>query len=180
VVALKTVRDTKQFQYLAQQVYPEDSGSLYNAYLNATSRTHVYLISDPTQDTNDGLRFRTSIFPSEHPPGIYSDIGDDDETCEIELSNPPSVENGVKRKAIISHCDKDLMKCISECALNVFNGNLPCDASKLRKPKVALLKFSDRHVSFSGKKGLIVQRGGFLLPLLSAILPSIVGILTSQ
>jgi hypothetical protein len=92
VVALKNVRDKKQFQYLAQQVYPEDSGSLYTAYLDATSRPHGYLLLDLTQDTNDGLRFRTAIFPSEQPLVVYSDIGD--EACEIELSHPPSVKDG--------------------------------------------------------------------------------------
>jgi len=36
IVALKNVRDKKQFMYLANQVYPEDSIGLYNAYLDAT------------------------------------------------------------------------------------------------------------------------------------------------
>jgi hypothetical protein len=56
------------------------------------------------------------------------------------------------RKAIIANCDKELVNCISECVLNVLNGNLPCEASKLRKHKVALRKDSDTHVSLSGKK----------------------------
>ena len=83
VVALKNVRDKKQFVYLANQVYPEDSLGLYNAYLDATHRPHGYLIFDLTQNTDDGLRFRTNIFPEEYPPVVYSDIGD--EACEIEL-----------------------------------------------------------------------------------------------
>jgi hypothetical protein len=82
------------------------------------------------------------------------------------------------RKAIISNCNKELVNCISECALNVLNGNLPCNARKLRKHKAALRKVVDRHVPLSGKKRLIVQRGGFLLPLLSAILPTLAGLLT--
>jgi hypothetical protein len=84
------------------------------------------------------------------------------------------------RKAIISNCVKELVNCISDCVLNVLNGNLPCNTSKLRKHKVALRKVSDRHVSLSGKKRLIVPRGGLLLPQLSAILPSIAGLLTSR
>jgi len=36
IVALKNVRDKKQFMYLAGQLYPEDSLGLYNAYLDAT------------------------------------------------------------------------------------------------------------------------------------------------
>ena len=37
VVALKNVRDRNQFSFLARQVYPENSDSLYRAYLDATS-----------------------------------------------------------------------------------------------------------------------------------------------
>jgi hypothetical protein len=84
------------------------------------------------------------------------------------------------RIAIISNCDKELVNCISECVLNVMNGNLPCNTRKLRKHNVTLRKVTDRHVSLSGKKRIIVQRGGFLLPLLSAILPKIAGLFTRR
>jgi len=67
--------------YLAHQLYPEDSIGFYNAYLDATQRPHGYIILDLTQDTNDGLRLRTNIFPTEYPLVFYSDIGD--ETCDI-------------------------------------------------------------------------------------------------
>ena len=83
-VALKNVRDKKQFMYLASQVYPDVSLGLYNAYLNATQETHAYLLLDLTQNTNDGLRFRTHIFPDEiHPLTVYSYVGD--EASEDEL-----------------------------------------------------------------------------------------------
>jgi len=72
-------------------MYPEDSLGLYNAYLNAPQRPDVYLILDLTQDTIDGLRFRTNIFPTEYPPVVYSDIGD--EACEIELSRPSRAQD---------------------------------------------------------------------------------------
>ena len=48
-----------------------------------------------------------------------------------------------------------------------------CNTRKLQKYKSALRKVADRYVSLFGKKRLIVQRGGFLLPLLSAIVPTI-------
>jgi len=62
VVALKNVTVKKQFMHLAIQVYTEDSLGLYNAYLDATQIPHDYLILDLTQDTDDGMRFRTNIF----------------------------------------------------------------------------------------------------------------------
>jgi len=40
----------------------------------------------------------------------------------------------------------------------------PCQKRKLRK--------ADKRVSLSAKKKSIVQRGGFLLPLLGAVLPT--------
>ena len=75
LVALKYFRGTKQFTYFDQDVYPEDSIGLYNAYLNVT-RHHGYFILDLTQDTDDGLRLRTNILQTEYPPVVYSNIGD--------------------------------------------------------------------------------------------------------
>ena len=89
---MKNVRDKKQFMYLAKQMYPEDSLGLYNANLDATQRTHGYLLLDLTQDTDDGLRFRTNIFPEEYPPVVYSDIGD--EACEVELPRTSRAYDG--------------------------------------------------------------------------------------
>jgi len=78
--------------YLVNQVYPEDSISLRNAYLDATQDPHGYLFLDLTEDTMDDLKFRTNIFPTDtHPLAIYSDIGD--EACEIELSHSPSSQD---------------------------------------------------------------------------------------
>ena len=71
--------------FLARQVYPKNSISLYKAYLNATGRPYGYLVLDLSQDTNDHLRFRTNKFPSDpKPPIIYSAI--ENEAREILLS----------------------------------------------------------------------------------------------
>ena len=56
--------------YLANQVYPEDSLGLYNAYLDATKKHQAYLILDLTQGTDDGLLFRTKIFLEEYLPVV--------------------------------------------------------------------------------------------------------------
>jgi len=80
---------------LASQVYPEDSLGLYNAYLNATQEPYGYLLLDLTQSTNDGLRFRTNIFPNDTPPlTVYSYVGD--EASEDELSHSSGAEDSVK------------------------------------------------------------------------------------
>ena len=76
------------------QVLPEDSSGLFKAYLDATKRPHGYLLLDLTQDSEDRYRFRTSVFPHEHPPIIYVAI--DDEESKGKLSHLSRVK---KRKA---------------------------------------------------------------------------------
>ena len=80
------------------------------------------------------------------------------------------------RKAIMFNCYKELLNSISECILNVLNGNVKltvCKTRKLRKHKVTLRRMADMRDPLSTKNKLIVQRGGFLLPLLSAVLTAI-------
>src|SRR5215510_14799997 len=78
------------------------------------------------------------------------------------------------RKAMLLNCGPDLLKSVSECALNVLRGNVKltsCSRRKLRKHRSRLRKVADKSVSNARKRKIIVQRGGFLLPLLSAVLP---------
>ena len=73
LVLLKNVSDKNRFMFLARQVYPENSASLNKAYLDATQRPHGNLFLDLTQDTDDSLRVRTDIFPTEQTI-VYSPI----------------------------------------------------------------------------------------------------------
>jgi len=80
------------------------------------------------------------------------------------------------RKAIISNCNEEFVNRISECVLNVLNGNInltACDTRKLQKHKAMLCKVPDRRVPISKKKKFIVQRGVFLLHLLSVIITTL-------
>jgi len=43
-----------------------------------------------TRDTKDSLRLQTNIFPTEYPPVVYLDIGD--EACEMELLCPSNAK----------------------------------------------------------------------------------------
>jgi hypothetical protein len=91
-VALKNVRDKNQFLYLARQVHPENSDSLYRAYIDTTEKPHGYLILDFAQDTNDLLRYRTNVFPEEYPPVIY--VPTKDETDKNELPHSTNIKDG--------------------------------------------------------------------------------------
>ena len=81
------------------------------------------MLLDLAQDTDYRLRFRTCIFPDEYPSTFYVDVND--ETDEIELSRlfRPKTAQPKLRKAIISNSNRELLNCISECILNVLNGN---------------------------------------------------------
>jgi len=75
------------------------------------------------------------------------------------------------------------VNCISECVLNVLNGNVLltcCVKRQLSKHRIALRKLVDRRVQLQGKKRLIVKRGGLNLPLLTAILPTLASLIASQ
>jgi hypothetical protein len=83
-------------------------------------------------------------------------------------------------KAIIMNSNNELVKFISECVLNGLRDNLKltaCQKKRLQKFIGPLGALADTRVSLSSKKRLLDQRGGFLGPLLSAILPTISGLL---
>ena len=84
------------------------------------------------------------------------------------------------RKAIFANCYKETLKGICECTLNVLRGNIPLTARgklKLQKHKSSFRKLAECGVSLSAKRKVINQKGRFLLHLLSAILPTLAGLL---
>jgi hypothetical protein len=86
------------------------------------------------------------------------------------------------RKAIISSCDKELLNAISEIVLNDLSGTVnlsECRKRKLRKHKTALRRLAEWRVTATTKRRYIVQHGGFLLPLLGAVLPTVASLLFS-
>nr|DAC81293.1 TPA_asm: FtsK [Ladona dragonfly adintovirus] len=84
IVAFKNPRDTRQFLYLARQIYPTKPCELYNAYLDATDKPHGYLVLDLSQEKDRRLRFYTNIFPGEIPQ-IYSPEGEVGKCSEVLL-----------------------------------------------------------------------------------------------
>ena len=86
------------------------------------------------------------------------------------------------RKAILKNANSELILSIVECALNVLNGNCKiseCTKRKLGKHKKVLRDFCKK-ASISKKRKLVIQKGGFLIPLLSAILPSLISLFTKK
>jgi hypothetical protein len=90
LVLLKNFRDKTQSTYLARQVHPQNSASLYEAYLDATKEPHGYFISDFAQDIDNLLTFRTYVFPDEGPVVCYAQL--DHETDKIQLPHSPNTQ----------------------------------------------------------------------------------------
>jgi len=82
LVVLKNVRDKNQFTFLARQVYPEDSASLFESLRKAAECPQGYFILDFAQDTDDRLRFRSDVFPDEGPPAVFAPIDDETDTVQ--------------------------------------------------------------------------------------------------
>lgn len=72
IVAFKNPRDRAQISHLARQVYPEDPKFLQEAYHDATSIPHGYLLLDLKQSTPDNCRFRSCIFPDDPYNFVYT------------------------------------------------------------------------------------------------------------
>jgi hypothetical protein len=94
-------------------------------------------------------------------------IKDNEHTRQVLKNTRPKL-----RKPIISNCNTDLLNSISECVLNMLNGNVRLSISmnrKLKNHKCNLNSLADKRLPVTAKKR-IIQRGGFLLPVLTALL----------
>ena len=83
------------------------------------------------------------------------------------------------RKAMLKNADKELVRTICECVLNIINGNVKVDEKqrkKLKKHKCLLRKIVKRTGSWK-KKRTIIQKGGSIL--ISLLVP-IIGTLLSK
>lgn len=70
IVCFKNPRDKQQINTLSRQVFPENTRYIQEAYKDATSRPHGYLLFDLKQSTPDLYRFRTNIFTTDNPSNI--------------------------------------------------------------------------------------------------------------
>ena len=65
IVLFKSPRDKQQISTLARQVKPGRVKEFMNAYEEATSRPHGYLMLDLKPSTHDDYRLRTNVLPRE-------------------------------------------------------------------------------------------------------------------
>ena len=77
------------------------------------------------------------------------------------------------RRAILSEGGKELFNSIKEYVLNAVH----LSEVQAEETKATLRRLADKRVRHSAKKRLLVQRGGFLLPLLSTVLPILASVI---
>lgn len=65
IVVFKNPRDNAQIAHFARQICPENPRYVQEAYFDATSKPHGYLLFDLKQSTPENCRLRTSIFPDD-------------------------------------------------------------------------------------------------------------------
>ena len=63
MVLFKNCKDKKQVSYFLSQIYPQKYKSDLQAYIDATTSPHGYLLID--LEVDDSERLRTNIFPGE-------------------------------------------------------------------------------------------------------------------
>lgn len=81
------------------------------------------------------------------------------------------------RKAYISEGGPGLIKAVCECALNILKGRVPLSSTqkaRLKRHKKDLRTLTRKKTSLKTKKR-ILQKGGFLHPLLAPLLAPIIG-----
>lgn len=66
MILLKSPQDALQITSVARQIFPRKQKFLLEAYADATSQPHGYIMIDLSQQTPDNLRVRTKIFPNEN------------------------------------------------------------------------------------------------------------------
>lgn len=71
IIYFKNPRDKTQIRYLARQVSPDNVKFVQEAYKDATTEAHGYLMIDLKQNTSDMCRFKTNIFPTDKNCSVY-------------------------------------------------------------------------------------------------------------
>lgn len=75
IVVFKNPRDRAQIAHFARQICPENPRYVQEAYMDATSRPHGYLLFDLKQSTPENCRLRANIFPNDQEqPIVYLPI----------------------------------------------------------------------------------------------------------
>ena len=74
LVIFKNPRDGSQIIHLSKQMYPGKTHYVRQAFALATRQAHGYLVVDLKQNTPEGMRLRSHIFPGDRQEVYVEDI----------------------------------------------------------------------------------------------------------
>ena len=74
LVIFKNPRDGSQIVHLSKQMYPGKTHYVRQAFALATRQAHGYLVVDLKQNTPEGMRLRSHIFPGDRQEVYVEDI----------------------------------------------------------------------------------------------------------
>ena len=198
MVVFKNPRDATSMSHLARQMYPGRTKFALDAFKDATSEPHGYLLIDLKQDTSEDMRLRTCIFPDYDLQYVYLS-----KNKKIEHANRLFIrtmsalvkrhilciqalnrcKSAKLRRAIIANADADLLCALAECAYNILKKNIPLTALQrrhLNKYRTNLRKLSQRRTSAAERRRLLLrsqvgegQSGGFLSAFLAPLASSV-------
>lgn len=86
IIVFKNPRDRQQIKTFAQQVRPGNAQFVLDAFEDATSEPHGYLVFDFRPETPEELRIRTSILPTDNGTTVYLPAKTDD--CPRKVFKP--------------------------------------------------------------------------------------------
>ena len=87
------------------------------------------------------------------------------------------------RLVLLASANDDFIKAIVECVINTLNWNHKLtkdEKSKLYKYKSRFRALQNTKVGFKSKRKLLIQKGGFIVPLLTTILSGVIGTVTNN
>jgi len=87
------------------------------------------------------------------------------------------------RRALLASANDELIKAIVECTINTLNGNHKLtqdEKGKLKKYKNRLRTLVNSKIIFKNKRKFLVQKGGFIVPLLASVLSGVIGSLINN
>jgi len=128
------------------------------------------------------LRFRTKIFPGENTEVLRLLKVINRLKSQLHFLHVLKDAKPQARRALLTSADDDLIKAIVECAINTLNGNHKLtkeNKGKLNKFKNRLRALVNPNITFKSKRKLLVQKGGFIAPLLTNTLSGVIGSLIS-
>ena len=183
-MVFKNPRDNTQFVHLARRVYAaKNISSFHKTYSQACKEPHSYLFLDLTQSINIYLDIeqRFSLGKSArflHLFSVMSRLQSQLQILQVLKDAKPQA-----RRALLASADEELIKAIVGCALNSLNGKYKLtkeEKCKWKKYKSCLRALIDPNISFKSKRKLLLQKSGFIFPMLASVFSDIIGSLISN